>query len=88
MCPADCRPFDGYALSSNGTFEFCRFELEWSCSVLCFNRPELYIYKTQYKYQDINDHFIETLIGKVVPRMTVNKRKIDIYYAGGNKLGS
>lgn len=52
FCPADKRPFDAYMLSSGGVFEMARLEKSWD-----LYKQELTVYKTQYKYQEINDHF-------------------------------
>ena len=60
-CPAEMRPYDAYMLSSNGTFELARLERPFT-----YCTPEVSVFKTQYKYQEINDHFQEVFIGKVV----------------------
>ena len=88
ICNSDCRPYDAYAISSNNTFEFCRFEMQFRCTVLCLNRPELHVYRTQYKYQETNDHFQEVFIGKLVPEMTVINRKIRVYETSGSEDGT
>ena len=83
FCPSSLRPFEAYAISSNGTFEFARFEKVFRCSIWGVNSPEINVYKTQYKYQDINDHFNEVLIGKVVQNITVLRRSIEVFEATG-----
>lgn len=87
FCPSSLRPFDAYALASNGTFEFARFEKVYQCSVCGVNKPEINVYKTQFKYQDINDHFNEVLIGKVVQNLTLLRRSIDVFEATGSDIG-
>jgi len=79
LCPPNMRPFEAYAVSSNGTFEFARLQRNFTCPILCFNRPELSVFKTEYKYQEINDHFTETYIGKVVQPMTLFKKQIQVF---------
>lgn len=59
LCPPGWRPYEAYAISSNHTFEVARLERRFRCSLCIFNRPELQVFSTQYKYQDINDHFKE-----------------------------
>jgi hypothetical protein len=49
-CPSSCRPFNAYAVSSNGIFETARFERNFKCVILCVNRPEILVYKTEYMY--------------------------------------
>lgn len=50
LCPPGWRPFEAYAISSNHTFELARLERRYRCSICWFNRPELQVYSTQYKY--------------------------------------
>lgn len=66
MCPTSCRPYEAYAVSSNGTFEFARLERDFQCTFLAWQRPSINVYKSEYKYQEINDHFTEELLGKIV----------------------
>ena len=65
-CPASWRPFEAYAVSSNGVFELARLDRDFKCSLFGLNRPELKVYSTQYKYQEINDHFSEQYTGKII----------------------
>ena len=85
FCPSSMRPFDAYAISSNGTFEFARFEKVYQCSP-CGVNSEINVYKTQFKYQDINDHFNEVLIGKVVQNLTLLRRSIVVSEATGSDI--
>lgn len=48
---------------------------------MCLNKQELKVYKTEYKYMEINDHFSETFIGKVVQNATFMTRSVDVYAA-------
>jgi hypothetical protein len=86
LCPASMRPFDAYAVSSNGTFELARLERPFKCPILWWNRPELMVYKTQFKYQEINDHFKETFIGKIVMKLTLFKRELVVMENTGNSF--
>ena len=52
FCPASCRPFNAYAVSSNGVFEIGRFERDYKFVLLCCNRPEILVYKTEFMYTD------------------------------------
>ena len=90
LCNSDCRPYDAYAISSNNTFEFARFERQYRCTILCANRPELHVYRTQYKYQELNDHFTEVFIGKIVADLTLPfaGRSMRVYETTGSQDGS
>lgn len=78
-CPASWRPYDAYAVSSNGVFELARLERDFKCSFLGFNRPELKVYSTQYKYQEINDHFSEQYMGKIIQNFGLFSRKLSVF---------
>lgn len=80
-CSSEMRPYEGYMTSSNGTFEFARIERPFTYCL-----PEINVYKTQFKYQEINDHFQEVFIGKVVQKITIIGRTFDVYYATGRDL--
>ena len=66
FCPGSCRPFDSYAVSSNGIFELARFIREYRCTFLCYGRPEAMVYRTEYLYTEDDSHLMESSIGKVV----------------------
>jgi hypothetical protein len=69
-CPSQCRQFNAFAVASNGTFEFGRFERDYKCVFWLWNRPEIRVYKTERNYynNDVDDEESEeeTLIGRVV----------------------
>jgi len=88
ICSADCRPYDAYAISSNNTFEFARFERQFRCTILCANRPELHVYRTQYKYQELNDHFTEVFIGKVIADFSLFGRTMKVFETAGSEDGT
>ena len=50
FCPANCRPFMAYAMSSNGIFEYARMSKDFKCVFMCLNRPEVWVYKTEWHY--------------------------------------
>jgi len=86
VCPSSCRPFEAYALSNNGTFEFARLEREYKCTCMWYDRPQINVYKSEYKYQPINDHFTEIFIGKIEQRMTIWGICLDVYEASNNEM--
>jgi hypothetical protein len=53
--PAFCRPFNAYAVSSNGIFEMARFERKYKFVLLCCNRPEILVFKTEFVYTKEDD---------------------------------
>ena len=83
-CPSRFRTFDAYLTSSNGIFEVARMERTSKLSEIF--TPEILIYKTCFKYQNVNDHFSETLIGKIKLCCTLLGRKIEIYETTGEEL--
>ena len=52
FCPASCRPFSAYAVSSNGIFEFGRMDRRFRFTLLCCGRPEILVYRTEFIYSD------------------------------------
>jgi hypothetical protein len=66
FCPASCRPFSAYAVSSNGIFEFAKMNRRFRFTLLCCGRPEILVYRTEYIYSDEEENLIEQFIGKVV----------------------
>lgn len=68
-----CRDMVGYALSANSVFEYARIEREDQGLTQIIN-----VYKSEFKYQEINDHFKETLMGQIVQRLPCFSRTIEI----------
>lgn len=66
FCPASCRPYNAYAVSSNGIFEFGRLNRDFKLTFLCCERPEILVYRTEFLYKDDDQNLFETYIGKVV----------------------
>ena len=85
LCPSSYRPYQSYAVSSNSVFELARIERKLSCNSSLL-LPSLEVYKTQYKYTQINDHFSEQLIGRVQQRFTVFGRTLYVYEMLGTEL--
>jgi len=44
------------------------------------------VYKTQFKYVEINDHFTETFIGRIEQNAAILGRSLDVHVAQGGQL--
>lgn len=86
FCPASWRPFEAYSISSNGVFESARFQRSFKPTCLWWNRPQIKVFKSAFKYQEINDHFVDLLIGKVVQKMTIVGRELQVFEKHGETM--
>ena len=76
-CPSYCRPYMGYAVSSNSIFEFARLEKNYSCTFCCFSRPEISVFKTEWHYFDDLDPS-DNFIGKLTNPCCAGEQLVEV----------
>jgi len=77
-CPSYCRPYMGYAVSSNGIFEYARLEKDFSFTMLCMQRPTVSVYRTEWRYGRDEGAPVENLIGRLENPCCFGEQIVDV----------